>query len=420
MTILLRSAAILLTLSAGTLLAAAPVAALTLENALQATLANNPALAGKQAEYAAAQGSLSSAKSQRLPSLSVAMNNVDNQDHNTQGTVVLRQPLWAFGKISQSIDQAEANSAVERLGVEQVRRELLTRTAVSFAKIEGIVARQRVARQNVAEHERLYEQIQRRQEGQLASDADVRLAYSRLLQAKATLQRLHGEYRIALSDLERLTLLPVTELAPVSAEYLLLPQEQDLWQLALANSIDLAQKQAALEAADVAIRQAKSASLPTLYLQAEHDFYESKNDFADLNEDRAGLVLEASLDGAGFTSLGQVRSAVARRSAAEQDIDVTRNELRYRVEQLKSNLRLQNQLVEALSATVTALEGTAESFLRQYETGRKSWLDLLNTQRELQQQQLELEQSVNERLTIALQINALIGGLDAIVAEREQ
>ncbi len=420
MTILLRSAAILLTLSAGTLLAAAPVAALTLENALQATLANNPALAGKQAEYAAAQGSLSSAKSQRLPSLSVAMNNVDNQDHNTQGTVVLRQPLWAFGKISQSIDQAEANSAVERLGVEQVRRELLTRTAVSFAKIEGIVARQRVARQNVAEHERLYEQIQRRQEGQLASDADVRLAYSRLLQAKATLQRLHGEYRIALSDLERLTLLPVTELAPVSAEYLLLPQEQDLWQLALANSIDLAQKQAALEAADVAIRQAKSASLPTLYLQAEHDFYESKNDFADLNEDRAGLVLEASLDGAGFTSLGQVRSAVARRSAAEQDIDVTRNELRYRVEQLKSNLRLQNQLVEALSATVTALEGTAESFLRQYETGRKSWLDLLNTQRELQQQQLELEQSVNERLAIALQINALIGGLDAIVAEREQ
>ncbi|TFH67488.1 TolC family protein [Gammaproteobacteria bacterium LSUCC0057] len=420
MTILLRSAAILLTLSAGTLLAAAPVAALTLENALQATLANNPALAGKQAEYAAAQGSLSSAKSQRLPSLSVAMNNVDNQDHNTQGTVVLRQPLWAFGKISQSIDQAEANSAVERLGVDQVRRELLTRTAVSFARIEGIVARQRVARQNVAEHERLYEQIQRRQEGQLASDADVRLAYSRLLQAKATLQRLHGEYRIALSDLERLTLLPVTELAPVSAEYLLLPQEQDLWQLALANSIDLAQKQAALEAADVAIRQAKSASLPTLYLQAEHDFYESKNNFADLNEDRAGLVLEASLDGAGFTSLGQVRSAVARRSAAEQDIDVTRNELRYRVEQLKSNLRLQNQLVEALSATVTALEGTAESFLRQYETGRKSWLDLLNTQRELQQQQLELEQSVNERLTIALQINALIGGLDAIVAEREQ
>lgn len=420
MTILIRSAAFLLTLSACHLLAAAPVAALTLEQALQATLANNPALAGKQAEYEAAQGSLSSAKSQRLPSLSVAMNNVDNQDHNTQGTVVLRQPLWAFGKISQSIDQAEANSAVERLGVDQVRRELLTRTAVSFAKIEGIVARQRIARQNVAEHERLYEQIQRRQEGQLASDADVRLAYSRLLQAKATLQRLHGEYRIALSDLERLTLLPVTELAPVSAEYLLLPQEQDLWQLALANSIDLAQKQAALEAADVAIRQAKSASLPTLYLQAEHDFYESKNNFADLNEDRAGLVLEASLDGAGFTRLGQVRSAVARRSAAEQDIDVTRNELRYRVEQLKSNLRLQNQLVEALSATVTALEGTAESFLRQYETGRKSWLDLLNTQRELQQQQLELEQSVNERLAIALQINALIGGLDAIVAERQQ
>jgi len=401
------------------LLVSGPARSLTLEQALQATVANNPALAGKQAEFEAAQGALSSAKSQRLPSLSIAMNNVDNRDNNTQGSVVLRQPVWAFGKISQRIEQAEANSSVEQLGVDHVRRELLSRTAVAFARIEGIVERKKIAVQNVDEHERLYEQIQRRQEGQLASDADVRLAYSRLLQARATLQRLHGEYRVALSDLERLTVVPVSSVTPVSSAFLRLPKDNDLWQLALANSVALAQKQAALSAADIGIRQAKSATLPTLYLQAEHDFYESKNTFADLNEDRAGLVFEASLDGAGLTTVGQVRSAVARRSAAERDIDVTRNELRYEVEQLKSNLRMQNELIEALASTVEALEGTAESFLRQYETGRKSWLDLLNTQRELQQQQLELEQAINQRLIIALQINGLIGGLEAVASEQQ-
>lgn len=360
--------------------------AISLEAALAASIANNPALAGKQAEFEAAQGQVSSAKSSRLPSLSVAVNNIDNQDNNTQGTVVLRQPIWAFGKISQRIEQAEANASVEQLGVDQVRRELLSRTAAAFAKIEGVVARQAIATDNISEHERLYEQIQRRQEGQLASDADVRLAYSRLLQARATQQRLDGEYRVSLSDLERLTLVPAATVQPVEAHYLQLPNSHQLWQLALANSVQLAQKQAALQAADIAIRQAKSGPLPTVYLQAEHDFYESQSRFSNLTEDRAGLVVEASLDGAGFAALGQVRSAVARRSAAQRDIDVTRNELRHEVTQLQSNLRLQSELVEALEGTVEALRGTAESFLRQYETGRKSWLDLLNTQRELQQQ----------------------------------
>lgn len=393
--------------------------AISLEAALAAAIANNPALAGKQAEFEAAQGQVSSAKSSRLPSLSVAVNNIDNQDNNTQGTVVLRQPIWAFGKISQRIEQAEANASVEQLGVDQVRRELLSRTAAAFAKIEGVVARQAIAADNISEHERLYEQIQRRQEGQLASDADVRLAYSRLLQARATQQRLDGEYRVSLSDLERLTLVPAATVQPVEAHYLQLPNSHQLWQLALANSVQLAQKQAALQAADIAIRQAKSGPLPTVYLQAEHDFYESQSRFSNLTEDRAGLVVEASLDGAGFAALGQVRSAVARRSAAQRDIDVTRNELRHEVTQLQSNLRLQSELVEALEGTVEALRGTAESFLRQYETGRKSWLDLLNTQRELQQQQLELALAINNKLLISMQINSIIGALDHIAGDTD-
>lgn len=393
--------------------------AISLEAALAAAIANNPALAGKQAEFEAAQGQVSSAKSSRLPSLSVAVNNIDNQDNNTQGTVVLRQPIWAFGKISQRIEQAEANASVEQLGVDQVRRELLSRTAAAFAKIEGVVARQAIAADNISEHERLYEQIQRRQEGQLASDADVRLAYSRLLQARATQQRLNGEYRVSLSDLERLTLVPAATVQPVEAHYLQLPNSHQLWQLALANSVQLAQKQAALQAADIAIRQAKSGPLPTVYLQAEHDFYESQSRFSNLTEDRAGLVVEASLDGAGFAALGQVRSAVARRSAAQRDIDVTRNELRHEVTQLQSNLRLQSELVEALEGTVEALRGTAESFLRQYETGRKSWLDLLNTQRELQQQQLELALAINNKLLISMQINSIIGALDHIAGDTD-
>jgi adhesin transport system outer membrane protein len=77
-----------------------------------------------------------------------------------------------------------------------------------------------------------------------------------------------------------------------------------------------------------------------------------------------------------------------------------------------ANRRVQNNLKYSQGLTVEALEATMASFLRQYETGRKSWVEVLNTQRELTQTRLLFSQIKSEWLSLSLKVAAITGSLD--------
>ncbi len=383
--------------------------------ALKAVMANHPALKGKQAEVEAAGHAVSSAKAARYPTLSAQANNLD--DNNNQSIVRLQQPLWAFGRIDIGIEQAEASLNAEQQALFQIKRQLLEETAVAYARIQGIRKRQDVAHANITEHERLYQQIQRRHQGQLASETDVRLAYSRLLQAGSALQRLDGELRVALTDLRVLTQVPIAADEDIAPDLTRLPAALRVEQLALENHADLKLKQARVATARLAIQQEKAALLPTLSLQAEQDFSEG-----DVRSDqsRIGLVLEANLESLGFAASGRIKGAGARLDAARQDLDLTQNDVLHQVERLLLSRAVQNELRVSQQEMIRVIEGTAASFVRQYETGRKSWLDVLNTQRELADLHVEQEQMSSEELILSLRIAALIGHLDALAGVQPQ
>ena len=82
-----------------------------------------------------------------------------------------------------------------------------------------------------------------------------------------------------------------------------------------------------------------------------------------------------------------------------------------RIRNLLTNLDLQTRLQRSQQASVDAVKDTRASFYRQYDTGRKTWLDVLNIQRELTDQQLQLVQSENNRLILSLRLAVLMGRL---------
>src|SRR5690606_38555412 len=136
------------------LLLAAPAPARAddgLQAALRAALSWHPAVSGKQAQIKAREYSADTARAQRYPSLSLQAQqyteaNRDtstDEDLSTPVTLRARQPLWAFGRIDNSIAFADAETGVERVDLLRVRRQLLERTAVAYAQVLG--ARQRLA-----------------------------------------------------------------------------------------------------------------------------------------------------------------------------------------------------------------------------------------------------------------------------------
>lgn len=376
--------------------------------ALRATLANHPALAGKQAEVDASGFVVDTRRARWYPNLTGQVGYNDDSDRIT--SLRLDQPLWAFGKIARPIEEAEANVLAEQMSLHQLQRQLLEDTAIAYGRIEGIRAREQVSADNIAAHQSLFDHIVSRQRGKLASEADVHLARSRLLQAQAQHQAIQGELQSALHELRSLTQKNMAADLPVDHGLFQLPGASDLENEVLQKSAQAKYKRALIDVAQKAVESERSALMPTLSLRANHDVGSSTT----IDDTRVSLVLEGTLEGLGKANGGRVSEARARKRAAEQDLYTVQNDLRRRVATLLSNRAVQESLVRSRQDAVQAVTATEDSYFRQYRSGHKSWLEVLNIRRELSEQRLQLAQAHNDWLITNLQLLALSGRLDSL------
>jgi adhesin transport system outer membrane protein len=376
--------------------------------ALQATIQHNPALKGKRSAVEAQQYGVDSAEAKGYPTITAQANNIYEHD---QATVRIDQPVWTFGKISTAIEQAKSNVITQQWGLLETQRQLLEETAVVYAKIDGIKLRIKVAEKNIEAHQGYYQRINRRQQGQLSSETDVRLAYARLLQAQTLLESIKGEFAVALTELHTLTQVEVSTEQSVDLELTELPAVTVVERLAAANQATIKVKRQTLETVRLDLKAEELAIMPTISLRVESDLIDN---VPGADYFRAGFSIESSLEGAGFVARSRVHGAQARIETAKFELDSALNDVRRRVKILMLNRQVKQGLVDSQRLTVDAMQQTQSSFLRQYETGRKSWLEVLNTQREVTSLEMGLVQTHSEWLTLSLRIAALTGRLDLL------
>lgn len=382
--------------------------------ALQAVIAHHPALAGKNAELEAKRYASEGARSLRYPDLNFGVGYRDDEDARGDqqiGTLQVKQPLWGFGRIASQIDYADADVVVEEADLIRLQRTLLDEAAVAYAQVHGAHQLLDLAADNVAQHEALYARVKRRYAGQLAAEADVRLAASRVTQAQAQRARYQGELRITQAELKALTFSAVPAIQAIDPRYVEVEDNDQLLASVIRDAspeLTVKRKRLALAHADKA--RARTSIMPQLSLQADHGL----SDAAE-NKTRLMLVLEGSLGGAGARYSADVRAAEARITAAEQDLRTADNELGRQVDTLLAGYRLQQALIDSQAQSIAALEDTLDSYQRLYEAGHKAWLDVLNIQRELNEQRLQHQSALNELHITALRIGAAKGSFDSFM-----
>jgi len=382
-----------------------------LSAALEAALMHHPAAKGQYAQLSQKEFAIDGEKANRYPSISVTANSL-NEDYN-QATLRVDQPLWTFGRISSSIDIAKADYQIEESATLQVTRLLLEKTALAYSSVQSARQKTLIAAENLTEHEKFYDKIKRREAGQLASKADVNLAYSRLLEAQAAVQNYKGSLAVALNELQALTRIKVATNKLISNKDIQLPNIVEIKNLAIQRSADIAFSRERLKMVEAQLAHERLSFMPTLSFRVEHELLETDPDF-NTAETRAGFVIEGALDGLGFSSYSRIKGASAAINAAQYEVDDALIETIRQVENLNINRTLQGDLRVAQRLAVAALEDTMASFLRQYETNRKSWLEILNTQRELTQIRYALIDIDQQWVDISLQIAAIIGQLDTL------
>lgn len=325
----------------------------------------------------------------------------------------LRQPVWAFGRIDDGIDFADQELLADQRDLLRVQRDLLEQTVSAYIQVLSLQSQQQVAQENITRHQQLFERIQRRHQGQLASIAEVNLANIRLKQANAKAQKLAGELRLQLTELSSLIEQPVEQVTEVDKEFLHLPSLTDIETKILINSAEVLYKQQLIAVAKAEAERAWSNAMPTVYLQADKYL----NQLGYRNGVQYSLMLEGSLDGMGLSASGRVKAANARITASEQTLAVAEEDLLRQARSFYQQIHLHSDLTQMYGQTVEQVQSVIDSYSRQYEAGRKTWIEVLNMHKEYTDQRLSQVQSEYQWQLFALRLKTLLGSLDNTTPE---
>jgi adhesin transport system outer membrane protein len=135
---------------------------------------------------------------------------------------------------------------------------------------------------------------------------------------------------------------------------------------------------AQVEAGRAQIVAAKSVLMPQVALG-----YELKLGSLPQGEDRGRLFLGVTMQtGAGLSSLSGVEVAAARQQAAQDGLEQSRRQLAQAIQTGWSEVNALSAQLQPSRALLAATDEVVDSYLRQFQVGRKSWLDVLNAQRE--------------------------------------
>lgn len=379
--------------------------------ALRNAVTLHPSVKSKIAELQSLGFRLEEAESGRLPTISITAHALTDNVNYDHGSLQAQQTLLSFGKLEWSISLAAQKKELGKLLLLQVRRQLLEDTGAAYVSHWSAKQSVAIAEANVTEHERLYNMIERRQQGGIASEADVRLALSRLIQAQAQRELLRGAAEKAGLALAALTQSALTADNPVDPGLIQVSDRGITVGMAENSEAALKVKAAEMESVqrEAALRRAER--LPTLYARYERQVTRTTG---SASIDRIGVALEGSLDGMGVTGQKRVDAAVARIEAAQENLADTRTKVRERISTLWTERETQRLMIQSYERSVVEIEETMQSFLRQYDAGRKSWIDVLNIQREVADTRLQLEQTRAAWLEMSLRIAAITGQLDTI------
>jgi len=343
---------------------------------LMRAIVQHPTIEQARSQLDAAGHDLSGARWRRFPTLSSELR---TESGPSQNVARLEQPLWTGGKIEGQIRLAQATQQAATGQLQEAQTHVLTQVSTAYFELLRLQARHETAVRNVQEHQRLLDVIQRRVRAEISPPADETLAQARLQQAvgeRIQIERQRDAARVGLSQWTREPIARVT--APRLLRFQRPPDTAEAAKQALAFSASLARLQAQLEVARAQSELSRAQAMPTVVAGHQRIWGEL---YSGQLRDKSYISLQFT-PGAGLSALSAQQAASARLEAAQAEIAALQLSLQAQVEAAMSEL---DALATQLAPAQMLLEGTSEvveSYMRQYQIGRKNWLDVLNAQRE--------------------------------------
>ena len=112
----------------------------------------------------------------------------------------------------------------------------------------------------------------------------------------------------------------------------------------------------------------------------------------------------------------QVKLTQQRTQTLKAEVNVVKRNITERVKLEATQLEILDIRQAALELSLSANKEIAEAFNRQYLAGRRSWVEVMNTARELSQAELELADLKAAKVLSYWRLSFLVNGLEGTLA----
>ena len=378
---------------------------LTMAEAVDVAMRQNPAVRQSQAAFTAAQGRVDLAKVPLHPTVSVSASVTEGSRRTgpcdndmsmtcggffdpTASTGLAAQAnwrIWDFGQTAANVRAAEANAAAVQAGLGTTSLDI--RRNVEVAYLEA-VARQRlvtVAESTVKSEELHLDQAKRFVAAQAKDPIEVAQAQSRAANAHASLAQAQSNAAVALANLRAAIGWVDPTTAPAIDPNWQVPTQNEpaplgtLVQEARKFRPELVAADKQIEAAQASVDAAHAERRPVLAATAQSQWNPAQTDWAPQPSWSAGLTLSWQLWDGG-RSRADVKVAQANLINAEAERDALLVTLTSALESARAEIVANHAAVDASNEAVTAAQAQLKLADARYTQGLGSQIELADAQ----------------------------------------
>jgi adhesin transport system outer membrane protein len=370
---------------------------LTQQALIKAAFNFYPSILAAKYEAQATQEDLSAAERQRWPTFTATVeSNSGNVRTPPSRGLQIDQTIWDAGRNTARISESKVLSEIGQLKVILQQQELALQVTAAWQSMVGAHQRVNVAKASLERLKKYQLQMQRRVDAEASSRIDLELANSRVQQTEVEMVSAESNLIISLSRLQQLTglddlyarlhtLAPYPP-SPITARYAELMKAVD-WSRMANEHPNVIKARFEYEQAKNKLEAKQAEGWPQLYVRSYQPFGP-----APTNND-TGMTTFVGMrysPGAGFSNFAEQKAMSTRMAGSEQMIQIATRETIQSMQNDREEFMTARGRVSVLEKSVESSALVLDSYQRQFEAGRKQWLDLLNAVREHTQNQYNL------------------------------
>ncbi len=370
--------------------------AITLFDALSQALQTHPSVLTQMRQVEVSRSDRRVAQQQFFPTPSVSLEQVSPSaaDPSYRGDKQLQlfrlqQPLWTAGRLTAGLDKSQAGIDISDANLAEARLQLSFKVLQAWSDWTAAIRKVRAVEQSLEAHRRLDGILKRRIQEGASAPAEQILTESRLQQTQAQWETMQAQTRLARVRLEQLIGRPLSAQDEPQA---LRPYQTDSPEQMTSSALKYfpahVRGQAQLRSQEAEWLERKADLYPEVYLRAGHR--RGNFAYADIpSVNRVFLGLTSRL-GAGLTTGMQLESIAKKREVLVSDLENVERTLREQIQTEWIQLSSALNRLPSLKQSLASARLTAQAWDRQFLAGRKSWMEVMNTVREVLQADLDL------------------------------